>query len=225
MKKNNSDDVSARAGCESGEATLPRVFVIGFNKCGTTSLHALFRQAGHSCVHFSIKSRETEGINIAEVIFANRAASQPLLAGLERFRVFSDMEQNKANLRLEAFKLFRELDEEYPDSRFILNLREKQGWLRSRLNQGGGRYVSRQLRSRRLDTPEELLTIWSREWDEHLAAVREYFSGRPGQLIEFDIENDDPQVLVDAFPGYGLAVEHWTKRNANPSLAKVGERS
>lgn len=205
------------------EATArPRVFVIGFNKCGTTSLHSLFKRAGHRCAHFKFKKADGSNVNLAETIFANREAGRPLLSGLERARVFSDMELNGAKRRLEAYTLFREFDEQYPGSRFILNLRDKDRWLRSRLNQGNGGYAQKQMATKGAATQEELLAIWSREWDAHLADARAYFADKPGQLVEFNIETDDPQKLVDAFPEYGLSAENWGKRNANPRLAGEG---
>lgn len=202
------------------EATaLPRVFVIGFNKCGTTSLHALFKRAGHRCAHFKYKKADGSNVKLAEAIFANREAGQPLLTGLERARVFSDMELNGAERRLEAYTLFREFDEQYPGSRFILNLRDKDKWLRSRMNQGNGGYAAKQMQTKGADSREALTAIWSREWDEHLAAVRAYFADKPGRLVEFNIETDEPRKLVEAFPGYGLDEGHWGKRNANPRIS------
>lgn len=202
------------------EATaLPRVFVIGFNKCGTTSLHAMFKRAGHRCAHFKFKKADGSNVKLADAIFANRDAGLPLLTGLERARVFSDMEVNGVERRLEAYTLFRELDAQYPGSRFILNLRDKDKWLRSRLNQGNGGYAEKQMKTKGAESREELLAIWSREWDAHVAGVREYFADKPGRLVEFNIEADDPQKLVEAFPDYGLSAENWGKRNANPRLA------
>lgn len=212
------DQVVAEGVARGQSPALPRVFVIGFNKCGTTSLHTLFRRAGHRCLHYKLKT-PAGPLNLAEMIFANREAGRPLLTGLEEAQVLSDMEMNGRTRRLEAFTLFREFDSQYPGSRFILNLRDKDRWLRSRLHQGDGRYASKQLATRGLSSPDDLVAAWSREWDEHLAAVRDYFADKPDQLVEFDIEADDPAKLVDALPGFGLKAEDWGRRNANPRLA------
>ncbi|HEU0225521.1 MAG TPA: hypothetical protein VFR29_08800, partial [Steroidobacteraceae bacterium] len=48
-----------------------------------------------------------------------------------------------------------------------------------------------------------------REWDEHHADVREAMKDRPGQLIEFNLDSDPVQKLIDRLPGYGLRAEDW----------------
>ncbi|MGB8623974.1 MAG: hypothetical protein WCD16_14265, partial [Paracoccaceae bacterium] len=50
---------------------------------------------------------------------------------------------------------------------------------------------------------------WRREWDVHLAAVRAFMADRPGQLIEFDLDNDPVESLTERLPEFGLSPADW----------------
>jgi len=57
---------------------------------------------------------------------------------------------------------------------------------------------------------EEVVARWSKEWDEHHAAVQEYFKDRPNDLLVFNIEKDNPQKLVDFLAdSYDLDAQHY----------------
>ncbi|MEE2894734.1 MAG: hypothetical protein VX726_03245, partial [Planctomycetota bacterium] len=58
------------------EPTPRRIFVIGFNKCGTTSFHEYFRANGISSVHW-------RGNTLALALHENLAAGRPPLQGKE----------------------------------------------------------------------------------------------------------------------------------------------
>jgi hypothetical protein len=48
-----------------------------------------------------------------------------------------------------------------------------------------------------ISTVEELLRYWAQDWYRHHEDVREFFSDKPGRLLEFDIEKDDPQRIAE----------------------------
>lgn len=55
-----------------------------------------------------------------------------------------------------------------------------------------------------------MVARWSKEWDEHHAAVIEYFKDRPNDLLVFNIEKDNPQELVDFLANaYDLDAQHY----------------
>ncbi len=56
---------------------LPRVFIIGFNKCGTRTLHYYFESNGYRAVHWD-KGK------LARTVFQNLVDSRPLLGRLQR---------------------------------------------------------------------------------------------------------------------------------------------
>ena len=107
-----------------------KIFQIGFNKCGTKTLHHYFSRNGVRSVHWDYG-------RLAQRMFANLASGSKLLAGYEQFDVFTDMEYlNESGTYLEAYKLYRHLADQYPHSVFILNTRNREAWIRSRLGHG-----------------------------------------------------------------------------------------
>ena len=107
-----------------------KIFQIGFNKCGTKTLHHYFSRNGIKSVHWD------EG-RLAQRMFTNLATGKKLVAGYEQFDVFTDMEfLSKSGIYLEAYKLFPHLTSQYPEALFILNTRNREAWIRSRLEHG-----------------------------------------------------------------------------------------
>ncbi|MDP5307432.1 sulfotransferase [Paracoccus spongiarum] len=195
-----------------------KVFVIGFNKCGTTSLTQLFRKSGHAAIHCRYQVAKGQKANLAEQMFLNRSAGNPLLRGIDGRVMYSDMESNTQHWYLAAFTLFPELDAQYPRSRFILNLRDRAKWLRSRTHHNNGTYMRKFLASSGLASEDEVRALWARQWDTHLANVRAYFADKPGKLVEFDIAEDPIEKICDFLPDLKLDPAHWGKFNANAAL-------
>ena len=62
-----------------------QVFQIGFNKCGTSTLHRFFELNGFRSVHWD---RGT----LAQRLYRNLTEGKSLIAGYEHFETFADME-------------------------------------------------------------------------------------------------------------------------------------
>ena len=202
-----------------------KIFQIGFNKCGTWSIHALFE--GYA----KIKSVHWQGGLIAKSIMDNMNSSADLLPGFGDVRVFTDMEccflKNGLCEWFFAFKHFELLDKRYPGSKFILNTRNLDGWLKSRFNhpcghaidEDGqfisvnpkpywermaswmGRAIGRDL------LEEEVKETWIREREDHHGRVMEYFKNRPGDLLVFDLDNDPFEKFRNFFPDIDFATD------------------
>jgi hypothetical protein len=171
---------------------MQRIFVIGFNKCGTRSICDWFKSNGLESIHWD------NGKLARSMLRRSRLGYRLLHARYRDVRVFSDMEDVDGPELVFGFKMFRELDRQYPGSKFVLNTRPKDAWIRSRCNHQSGRYAQKIARSFQVPV-ESLPLMWSREWDDHHADVRRYFENRPEDLVVFDIERDQPQKLADFF--------------------------
>ena len=122
----------------------PRIFLIGFNKCGTTSFHDYFKANGITSVHWRANT-------LAMALHRNQLAGQPLLSGIEDWTAYTDMicipgtpweRSNSDGMPLiEGCRLFRELHQAYPEALFILNTRDPMQWVRSRLKHDQGRLL------------------------------------------------------------------------------------
>ncbi len=160
-----------------------KIFQIGFNKCGTVSLHKFF-------LHNGLKSIHWDSGNLAKKIYQNYKKDKPLLNGYSGYDCFTDMESQKDNIFI-YLTLFKELDKQYPGSKFILNVRNKENWINSRINHRDYLEVHQKITGY---NKEEVIQLWKKEWDNHLNDVKEYFGDREDLLI-FDIETEVPKLI------------------------------
>jgi len=89
-----------------------KIFCIGFNKTGTTTLHRYFELAGLKSSHDATYQKQSRTLGRAE-----------LLSYLGSYDAFTDGERAD----------YVRLAELYPDAKFILNTRELKKWLESRV--------------------------------------------------------------------------------------------
>ena len=139
---------------------------------------------------------------LAQRIFANLASGSNLLQGYEQFDVFTDMEYlNDFGTYLEAYKLFPYLAAQYPDAVFILNTRNREAWIRSRLTHGKNlSYARRAMVHYDITSINELTHLWRAEWEQHHRNVTEFFGDNKFRLIVCRIETDLPHILDKALP-------------------------
>lgn len=234
------DKIIAAAAQEPTEVTVPtifdakpikdalnnntKIFVIGPNKCGTTTLYHWMQANKIKSVHYGVK-----GATLAGSMTRNYYNDLPLLGNeFKDFTFFSDMEDIYAKDKpIFAWRdLYQELDKQYPGSVFILNTRDKNNWIASRLA-----HVDPMNKKRYVDvlcqaygiTEQQLIKLWEQEWDDHHQAVREYFKDRPQDFIEFDIEKDPPEKLAKFYKdrlGINLDVSLYNPRNQTTAEMK-----
>lgn len=214
---------------------MNKVFQIGFNKCGTLSIHELFSK------HTELKSLHWDYGKIAFNIVENIKKNDWLLSGYEHIDVFSDIECC-INLgdRYEffyAYKYFKLLDEQYPNSKFILNTRNINNWISSRLKQKVGYYIvsnkkiiklhpepnyfDLQINHYSCSSIDNLIKIWENEWFRHHNDVKEYFQNRNSDLLIYDIEKDPFKKISDFFKNCGLRFDTDTLPHANKTKVET----
>jgi len=191
----------------------PKVFFIGFNKTATTSLHRLFIDSGYVSYHHCKRQNKKE--NIANIIDKNFKNNLPLLTNLETADCLIDMILSNKNRYLEANKYFKQLHQQYPDSYFILQLRNEDDWIKSRLkHRSKPSFAKRSISALGLKNIEELIHFWKEMRLNHFNNVRDYFRNSKN-FIEYDIDKDNILQLIDFLsPHFELKKEHWKKHNA-----------
>lgn len=150
----------------------PRVFNIGLNKTGTTSFDEAMTILGLKSLHWG-------GPEVNELVRAAHADGLPLLANLDQsYDAFSDI----------GFlaRRFRDLDRQYPGSRFVMTVRPIDDWIDSRR-----RHVEKNQKMKELGEYTGTFLVvdpdtWRAEWVHHVTRVREYFAGRD-DFLEIDI--------------------------------------
>lgn len=165
------------------------IFQIGFNKCGTTSLHHFLLASGIPSLHWA------QGL-LAERMVARMEAGQDPLRDFPHTIGFTDMVALRLGRLVEPYKRFETLHRWYPDALFILNTRDRENWIASRAAHEFRGNRLRAVYAKCLEiSEEEVADFWRAEWDSHHTLVRAYFRSAPN-FLEFNIELDDPQELV-----------------------------
>lgn len=174
-----------------------RIFQIGFNKCGTRTLFNFFKRNQVPSIHY-------DGGRIAGSMFRHHRNNRHLIdIRYKNVVFFSDMENiyKESNPLYVSQHLFKKLDRQCPNSKYILNTRNREDWITSRKAHQGGdylRYVAQKMNCSEV----EVVDYWKMEWDTHHQNVLDYFKDRPLDLLVFNIDIHGPRRLANFFQPY-----------------------
>lgn len=180
----------------------PKIFLIGFNKCGTTSFHNYFKANQISSIHWRANT-------LALALKSNLKKKKRLLSEIDSWTAYTDMicipgspwgRSNSDNSSLiEGGKYFRELHRDYPTALFILNTRDPFHWVQSRLKHDQGKFAKAYLdalKSEGIQDKRELINYWLKQWYEHhLSAINYFLANAPKQFLLFHISESSVDEL------------------------------
>lgn len=189
-----------------------KVFQIGFNKCGTRTIHHFLHVNGIKSIHW-------DAGDLARRMFRNLVEGDGLVAGYEGYEAFSDMEVVGREFALEAYKLFPILAQQYPEAVFVLNTRDREEWVKSRFNHGRGQYAKRWKSVLKISDDDKLADVWRSDWDRHHDRVHEFFANRSHRFFKFDIAKDSPELFAQAIPDRAVDVSKYQTRGRTPHKA------
>ncbi|MDO6838801.1 sulfotransferase [Paraglaciecola chathamensis] len=182
-----------------------KIFCVGLNKTGTSSLHDAFLILGIKSVHF----KGAEDRNIKDIILSNYLAGHNVLKGLEHYEAFSDWDLGPSTV-----DIVKEFDKQYPNSKFILNIRDLDGWLNSR-----EKHVKRNQERKRKNPDADIqwLTLdregWAKQFNNHYDQVTKHFVGKEGELLVFDVTKGDGWEKLCPFLEVPIPTTPFPKQN------------
>ena len=197
---------------------MNKIFQIGFNKCATRSFAWFFHMNEVPSVHW-------DGGMLSKRVEENHSQGNNLLSGYEDFTFYSDMvhtveyklwKQKNCFLH-ESNQYFETLDLQYPNSKFILNIRPVDAWLSSRFRHNDGKLAKKTMRHFCLEKAG-LCEMWKKQYNKHIKDVKSYFKDRPHDLLVYDISKDEPQKILDFFPELNLDISHWKNTESDIPL-------
>lgn len=198
----------------------PKIFFIGLNKTGTTSLHQLALDSGYKAIHWRDPDKD---IYLAKRVFSNFSIGLPLLSGIDGYDVYSEFSYISDGTYLEGSRFFKQLAADYPDAYFILNSRETGPWIRSRQVQysvGIGSFWERFQFAFRSDAGE-VVELWKQHQTEHHDAVRQFFNNSPHKFMEFRLGQDDiNEICTFVAPDYTFDPSLWQQLNTSAQFQK-----
>ena len=146
----------------------PKVFCIGFHKTGTTSLAVALKLLGYRVTG----PNNTKDPDIADKVYA--------LA-------------NELSEKYDAFQdnpwpvLYREMDERWPGSKFILTRRPADAWIRSQVKDFGLAETPMRRWIYGVGCPQGNEAVFVERYERHNREVLEYFGERPNDLLLLDL--------------------------------------
>ena len=195
------------------QPSKPKVFFIGYNKTGTVALHTLFKDSGYSSVHHSFNNNGRKRF-LGQVMLNNYIHNYNLLDTIEEYDVYSELTFASREVYFEGGHLFKLLNQQYPNSYFILQTRNIDDWIKSRFNHKSKHidFYERAKSSLHLNDVE-LETYWRKERETFYKNVKKYFKSSPNFTV-FDIDNDNIDVLIKFLKkDYKLDNRYWKKYN------------
>lgn len=166
--------------CSAGNAvsfrkmprTIPRVFCVGWHKTGTTTIGLALVKLGYSVL----------GCRLDMVHPLRRGEIGEVIELAGRFDAVQDVPWAA---------LYKELDEQFPGSRFILTEREPEKWLQSASRHFGSLEIPLHqwlYGDGRLSGNENL---YMNRYLRHNESVKRYFADRPDDFLTLNFENGD----------------------------------
>ena len=189
-----------------------KIYQIGFNKCGTTSLDYYFNSNGIRSVHY-------DNGGLGRAMLRNLDRNKPLFSSYRRFQAYTDMDCRLEHVGMNLFKLIYLED---PDGVFILNIRPFNDMLLSKQTHRSGLYVEETKSLLKLHSNNELYKYWEIEYYSHIACVLEFFKDK-GNFIFFDMSIHDGEYLTNAFNNFGFEFDktHWTCQHKTPEKSYI----
>jgi hypothetical protein len=180
-----------------------KVFGLGLSRTGTRSLSAALHVLGFDTLHYPTDQATLETLMRGDVKFP----------ALDHYDGMTD---------ITVSPYFEDLDQTYPGSKFILTVRDEEGWLRSCSNHWTGRpafeeteeperkvhlEIRRFLRAAVYGSYEFHPERFVRTMRRHVDNVKRYFADRPNDLLVLDIAGGDGYEKLAPFLGCPLPTQ------------------
>lgn len=197
--------------------------MIGFNKCGTRTLHSFFKGNRIRSAHWECETRpDKRTTRIAKQMSDNISSGQPVLTGMTHYQAFSDLITLTETEIIEANSFFREMHHDHPDAFFIFNDRPMEDWIKSRLNHELGRlgsFVGRYAKVCNINE-DAVPDLWRTQYTDHKRAVLDHFQGH-SRFLHFDITQDGPESLRSFFGDtVPVNTSRWRMKGSTEEVAR-----
>ena len=190
-----------------------KIFFIGFNKCATTATHSLMATSGIRSIHWERGTGQNIALEIEEALGNGRFKEYGRF-----FTALSDPFYFASDRIVEANRYFREFHRAFPEAYFVLNDRNVESWIKSRLRHRKGD-ILRRFRDFLNASEEEVKEIWRNDHAEHVSNVLAHFAGHD-RFLHFQIDRDPPKMLTDFLsPTFRIDPGHWATVNATKASA------
>lgn len=181
----------------------PKVFCIGFHKTGTSSLKEALQTLGY-------RVTGPNGVDDPDIASHVYDMADALT---KKYDAFQD---NPWPV------LFKEMDAKYPGSKFILLLRDSDGWIESLVRHFGSKETPMRTWIYGVGCPEGNEETYIQRFEAHNKEVQDYFQGRPDDLLVMNLSEGDGWERLCPFlqkPAPQLPFPHANRAESRNSIA------
>ncbi len=186
---------------ETGNPLPPKVFGIGFQKTGTSSLGRALEHLGYRVI--------ASGLNVGRPI-SEAAILKNVARVLENYDAAEDSPW--------PF-IYKHLDRMAPNSKFVLTVRDPDRWLGSVVRHFGSDSSDMREWIYGHACPAGHEDVYLEKYLAHNGEVKAYFADRPGDLLVMDFEKGDGWDVLCDFLGKPAPGKRFPKKNT-----EVGRR-
>ena len=174
--------------------TRPKVFCIGFHKTGTSTLDVALQKLGYR-VKGSVHTKDPD---IADKVYDLAHTLVP------QYDAFQD---NPWPV------LYKEMDEAYPGSKFIMTIRSSESWIRSQVKDFATTDTPMRQWIYGVGHPQGNEERFVQRYERHNREVVEYFKNRPDDFIVMDLPGGDGWEKLCDFLGHDVPDEPFPHAN------------
>lgn len=148
-----------------------KIFCIGFHKTGTTSLGKALKILGY-------KVKGPFGVYDKDI---GKNALQKAKSYVSKFDAFQD---NPWSI------IYKELDEAFSKSKFILSIRDSNSWIKSQINYFGTAETEMRKWIYGFGSPVNHENIYIDRYENHNKSVLNHFKNRPDDILVMNLDHD-----------------------------------
>ncbi|MGM0589556.1 MAG: sulfotransferase family protein [Bacteroidota bacterium] len=171
-----------------------KIFCVGFHKTGTTSLQLALEELGYRVTG----PNGHKNPNIANEVLEMAHKLVP------QFDAFQD---NPWPI------IFKEMDKAYPNSKFILTIRDTNSWIKSQVKHFGIHKTPMREWIYGVGCPKGNEQVYIKRYEQHNEQVRNYFKDRPEDLLVMNLPAGDGWEKLCPFLGHDLIKEPFPHAN------------
>lgn len=180
-----------------------KVFCIGFHKTGTTSLGVALSMLGY-------KVAGATGLRDPDIATKVVAVAS---------RVTEDHDAFQDN---PWPVIFREMDQRFPGSKFILTIRDPDSWIDSVVRHFGNKETEMRKWIYGVGSPVGHEEIFLARYKTHEREVISHFAGRPNDLLVMDLREGDGWGKLCPFLGHDIPVYPFPHMNKSSDRVRGG---
>ncbi len=181
---------------------INKIFCIGFSKTGTTSIGKALEILGYK--------KYQRDIPIMDYIKKENYK-----------KLFNIVEQNDAFEDMPWALVYKKVDKQFPNSKFILTVRDKNRWINSMIKHFWKKKKKNSKWIYGKDNPIGNEKIYTKVYENHIKEVKNYFKERKNDLLVLNLKEKNKWKKICEFLGKEIPKIEFPHKNKTNTILKL----